>query len=98
MFKIHLFDLFRWPLCTVVTLYASIVTLQSIYGRYIYLSGGDKYVSMIRRYLLVHGLRLRIKSFWGDVLVCALLTVTFFMIWHAHNLIYQMDDTITKAH
>ncbi len=89
-----LFDFFRYALGTVVTIYATIITLQSLWGWYVWLAGQDKYISLVRRYVIVHGLRLRVRAFGGDVLVCALLTVTFFILWRAHVLIYDLGDKL----
>ena len=35
--------------------------------------------------MIVHGLRLRFRTFWGDVLICVLLCVAFLILWHAHQ-------------
>src|SRR6267143_1325018 len=70
---IDFFGFFRFWLATIVTIYASIVTLQSFRNWTSWLAGSDKYSSLLRRYLLVHGLRLRFISFWGAVLICGLL-------------------------
>jgi hypothetical protein len=40
----------------------------------------------------VHGLRLRFTSFWGDVIICLLLTVAFFILWHAHHVLFQIES------
>jgi hypothetical protein len=85
-----LFDFFRYSLAWVVTIYASIITLQSLWGWYVWLAGSDKYVSLIRRYVIVHGLRLRIRAFGGDVVICLLLTVAFFLLWRAHGRVEQL--------
>jgi hypothetical protein len=83
-----LFDFFRYALSWVVTIYASIITFQSLWNWYIWLAGSDKYISLIRRYVIVHGLRLRFRAFWGDVIICLLLSFTFILIWRAHR---EMD-------
>ena len=70
-----------------VTIYASIVTAQSLYGWWVWLAGGEKHISLLRRYVIVHGLRLRFAAFWGDVIVCILLCVTFLIMWRLHSLI-----------
>ena len=88
------FDFFRWWLGTIVTIYATIITLQSLWGWYAWLAGSDKYMSLLRRYLVVHGLRLRFKTFWGDVIICGLLTVAFGLLWHAHNVIFELGSTL----
>jgi hypothetical protein len=94
---IDFFNFFRYLLGTIVTIYATVVTLQSLWGWYVVLAGRDKYVSLVRRYLVVHGLRLRFATFWGDVIVCVLLTVIFFMLWHAYGLVHQTGDALKSV-
>ena len=84
---VDFFNFFRYLLATIATVYATVLPLQSLREWYLYLAGGDKYVSMLRRYILVHGLRLRFKTFWGDVIICGLLCVVYALIWKAHNVI-----------
>ena len=81
------FDFFRFTLWVIVTIYASIITLQSVYGLVDMLSGREKYISMIRRYLVIHMLRLRFTTFWGDVLICLLLSGVLGIIWWLHRLL-----------
>jgi hypothetical protein len=81
------FDFFRYALSIVVTIYATIITAQSLWGWYVYLSSGDRYITMVRRYVIVHGLRLRFAAFWGDVVICILLCVAFLLMWRIHVLI-----------
>src|SRR5258708_10191682 len=97
MRHLDFFDFFRWVLGTIVTIYATIITLQSLWGWYMWLSGSDKYVSMLRRYLIVHGLRLRFKTFWGDVLICRLLCVAFLVLWRGHLLIYDLGARLSNV-
>ncbi len=94
---IDFFNFFRYLLGVVVTIYASIVTWQSLREWWAYLNGDDRYVSMLRRYLLVHGLRMRFRTFWGDVIVCGLLCVVFGLIWRAHNIIYGIGEVLHSA-
>jgi hypothetical protein len=89
-----LFDFFRRWLGIVATIYATVITLQSLWGWWVWLAGEDKYISLLRRYLIVHGLRLRFKTFWGDVIICGLLCVVFLILWHAHGLIYDLDRIV----
>ena len=89
MRDIDFFNFFRYALGWVVTIYATVITVQSLWGWYVWLAGGDRYISLVRQYVIVSGLRLRFKTFWGDVLICILLTVAFFILWHAHHV---MDD------
>ena len=38
--------------------------------------------------------RTRSRTFWGDVIICGLLCVTFLLLWRAHGLIYDLGDTL----
>jgi hypothetical protein len=82
---VDFFQFFRYLLGTIATVYATVITLQSLWGWYVWLAGSDKYISIVRQYVIVHGLRLRFKAFWGDVIICALLCVVFFLLWMAHG-------------
>ena len=87
---VDFFNFFRYMLGTVATIYATVLTLQSLWGWYVWLAGQDRYIGLVRRYLIVHGLRLRVKAFWGDVIICGLLCVTFLILWRAHGIIYEI--------
>ena len=86
---IDLFNFFRWTLSLVVTIYCSIIMAQSLYGWWLWLAGRDRYIGTLRRYLVVHALRLRFRAFWGDVLICLLLCIAFLIMWRMHGLIDQ---------
>ena len=94
---IDFFNFFRWTLGTVVTIYASIVTFQSMYGWYVWLAGQDKYIGLLRRYVIVHGLRLRVRAFWGDVIICLLLCVAFLIMWHMHGVINDLGHKLADV-
>src|SRR5215510_3416273 len=87
---IDLFDFFRLWLGWIVTIYATIITVQSLYGWYVWLAGSDKYMTMLRRYVIVQGLRLRFRAFWGDVIICVLLCLAFLILWRAHHIMYDL--------
>jgi hypothetical protein len=89
--NIDFFNFFRYMLAVVVTVYATVVTLQSLYGWYVYLNSPDKYMALIRRYVIVQGLRLRFRAFWGDVLICVLLSVVCLLLWRAHTVVAQIE-------
>ena len=95
--QIDFFNFFRIGLGWVVTIYATIITLQSLWGWYVWLAAPDKYMSVLRRYLLLHSLRLRIRKFGLDVLICVLLTVAFFILWHAHHVMDDLRDRVQAA-
>lgn len=91
---VDFFNFFRYVLGTVATIYATVLTLQSLWGWYVWLAGGDRYIGLLRRYVVVHGLRLRFTSFWGDVIVCILLSVVFLILWHAHGAIDDLHERV----
>ena len=87
MWDLDPFQFFRLTVGWIATIYASVITLQSLWGWLVYLSGGDKYMTIVRRYVIIHALRLRFKTFWGDVIVCILLCVVFFLLYSLHGVI-----------
>jgi hypothetical protein len=93
-----IFDFFRYALGTVATIYATVVTIQSLWGWYVWLAGSDKYITLVRRYVIVHGLRLRVRAFWGDVLVCLLLCVAFCIMMRAHWQISRLGERLAEIH
>jgi len=105
MEHIDFFNFFRIVLEIFVSVYATVVTMQSLYGWFVFLSGSDRHVSLMRQYVVLQGLRLRFRNFWGDVLVCIGLSIVLLMLWHAHRLvegidpfIYQHVIRLTKPH
>jgi hypothetical protein len=94
---VDFFQFFRYTLGTIATIYATVVTLQSLWGWYVFLAGSDKYVAIIRRYVIVQGLRLRFKAFWGDVIISCLLCVVFYYLWKAHGEMRATFDAIHAA-
>src|SRR4028119_550020 len=91
---VDFFNFFRYTLGTVATVYATVLTLQSLWGWWVWLAGSDKYMTLLRRYVVVHGLRMRVRAFWGDVIVCGLLCVAFLIIWRAHVVIEGIGEAL----
>jgi len=87
MFDLDPFEFFRLTVAWVATVYATIVLSQSAWGWIVFLSGSGRHITVIRRYIVVHALRLRFKTFWGDVIICLLLCVVFVLVWRAHGLV-----------
>jgi hypothetical protein len=87
MWDLDPFQFFRLTVAWIATIYATVVTLQSLWGWVVYLSGSDKYVMLVRRYLIIHALRLRFTTFWGDVIICILLCVVFGLLWRLHGVL-----------
>jgi len=89
-----LFDLFRWLLGTIVTIYATVVLIQWAWGWWVWLTRPDaayeRHFALLRRYLVVHGLRIRLTSFGRDLLVIVGLCIVFVLLFWAHLIIYDM--------
>jgi hypothetical protein len=96
--SLDFFDFFRIALAWVVGIYATVITLQSLWGWYVWLAGSDKYISLVRRYVIVHGLRLRFRAFWGDVIISLLLCVTFVLLWYAHGRMDELAVALRRLH
>jgi hypothetical protein len=47
--------------------------------------------------VIVQGLRLRFKAFWGDVIISCLLCVVFYYLWKAHGEMRATFDAIHAA-
>jgi membrane-associated phospholipid phosphatase len=88
---IDFFDFFRWVLGTVVTIYATVVTVQSLYTWWVYFGGEGRYLSLMRRYIMLQGLRLRIRTFGGDMLICVLLAAVWVLLLRAHQMVAKID-------
>jgi hypothetical protein len=80
-----LFAIFRWLGFVFVTIYVTITTIQFLWSWYTFLRQRDRYIGLLRNYLILHGLRIRVKSFAGDVIVSVLLCVAFLLMWRAHQ-------------
>ena len=92
------FNFFRWVLGTVVTIYATVITVNWALGWHQYLSQPGRSISLLGRYLLIHGLRVRLLDFLGDLLICLLLCVTFVMLMYTHTILGQAYNTQSNVH
>ena len=88
---VDLFNFFRWGVSIVVTVYCVIIMGQQGYSWYVWLMTDDRYMTIVRQYVILHGLRLRFRTFWGDVLICLLLCVVFGLLFHAHQVVLSMN-------
>lgn len=79
-----LYSFFRWLVFIFVTVYVTATTAQFLWSWYQFLITPDRYIGLLRSYLIVHGLRIRFRAFGGDVLVCILLSVAFLLMWRCH--------------
>jgi hypothetical protein len=89
--EIDFFHFFRYGVGWIATVYATVVTVQSLYGWYVYLTAADRYTLLMRRYLIVQAVRLRFRMFGGDLLICLLLCAAFVLLWRAHVAVYDLE-------
>lgn len=77
-----LFDFWRWFLAIACTVYTIIFTARWGWGWLVYLSSGDRSITLLRHYIIVQALRLRLRRFqeeglaiagWGLVLFVLLM-------------------------
>jgi len=94
---IDLFNFFRWSLGTVVTIYATLVNMQWAVGWYKYLSQPGLGMTILSRYILIHGLRLRFVDFLGDLLICLLLCVAFALLLKAHWILSETENILNHV-
>jgi len=79
-----LFELWRVVLATICGVYATVVTVRSLWGWTAFLSGSDRTMTLMRSYLVVHLLRLRGGRFarelaWIGSYLAILIGLLF---WH----------------
>lgn len=82
-----LFELWRLLLATVCGIYATVVTVRSVMGWLLYLSGSDRVSRLMRTYALVHLLRLRWRRFSRDLLAIGayLVIIGWLLYEHGHG-------------
>jgi hypothetical protein len=78
------FNFFRWLFFLFVSIYFCVTTFQFLWSWYVWLWQPDRYMTMLRNYVILHGLRLRVRAFWGDAIICVLLATAFVLLWRAH--------------
>lgn len=64
--NLDLFHVWRVVLSTLCGAYATVVTVRSFWGWVVYLSGSDRRTSLMRNYVLVQLLRLRLGRFASE--------------------------------
>lgn len=73
-------------LAVVVTVYSVIVLWQTCASYWVWLSAGDRYTGILRRYVMVHSLRVKLRTFGGDIAVSVLLCVCLGLLGWLHFL------------
>ncbi len=82
--SLSLFELFRWLLAIVCTVYAIIVTGQWLYSWLQYF-GLSRQTALLGRYATVLLVRIRLRRFVLELLQIGTLIALFFYIVHLHR-------------
>jgi len=79
-----LFELYRWLLTTVCTIYATVVTVRAALFYAGILVGSDRKAQVVRNYAFVLFLRLRVARFKNELLGIGFFAALFLLIvyWH----------------
>jgi hypothetical protein len=88
------FDYFRWASFIFVTVYFVVTTAKSAWEYYVWLSAKDRYTGLLRNYIFVQGLRLRVRTFGMDLVICGLLCVAFLLMWRANVVLSQISSIV----
>ncbi len=83
--NIDLFYFWRWILCVVCTIYWLVRLGQSFWNWYHYLWADARSALLMRKYLVVQVLRLRVHRFTLEALQIVALVALFFAITWAHR-------------
>ncbi|MGA2497290.1 MAG: hypothetical protein ABSH20_06095 [Tepidisphaeraceae bacterium] len=94
---VDLFTLYRWLLAWVVTVYCTVLTVQWAWTWYVWLSSSDRYIAILRRYIIVAALRMKFRTFWGELLICLLLSVAFGLMCKAQYLMSDIEQAYGQA-
>jgi len=80
-----LFEQWRLLLTVVCTVYAVVVTARSLRSWLLYLSGRDRRTSLLRSYVVVQLLRLRLRRFAGELLQIGFWLAMLLLLLYGHR-------------
>lgn len=83
--KFDLFYFWRWILVLVCTVYWGLCLAQTMWGWYQYLWSDDRSAAMMRRYVFVQFMRMRVHRFSRELVQITVLLVLFVAITLAHR-------------
>ena len=70
----------------ICTVYATVITVRSLWGWLVYFSAPDRVTSMLKRYTVVQLLRLRLSRFSGEFVQLGLWIVVLAYLIRLHEL------------
>lgn len=84
LFDRDLFELWRLLLGTICTIYATVITVRSLWGWVVYLSVPGRSTTVMRNYVIVQLLRLRPGRFADELLYIAGLSILLLLLLRFH--------------
>jgi hypothetical protein len=85
LMKVDVFYFWRWLLMVVCTIYWIVRLGQSLWGWYEYLWADYRPAALMRKYVAVQALRIRVHRFTLELIQIAALLVLFVAITYAHR-------------
>ena len=82
--KLDFFEFWRFILTVACFIYAIVVTIQSLWGWALYLSGPERTTTLMRQYVIVHLLRLRLRPFAAELIQITAWTAILIWIIRIH--------------
>lgn len=80
-----LFELWRWALAVGLTVYAAVMFFRWLWGWLAYLNEPQRERLLMRRYIVLHLLRLRGARFRGEVVQIVLYLVAILIVYGLHD-------------
>src|SRR5262245_156273 len=81
---LDLFEFWRFILTVACFIYAAVLTVQSIWNWLVYLSGPQRATTLLRRYVIIQLLRLRLRPFAGELLQIGVWSVVLAQLVRLH--------------
>jgi len=83
--SIDLFYFWRWLLCVICTIYWAVQLGQSLWRWYQYLWADYRPAALMRKYIVVQFLRIRLHRFTLELVQIAVLVLSFLAVTWAHR-------------
>ncbi len=80
-----LFEFWRLALTTTCCIYAAVMMARSLWRLAVFLSGADRTASMMRSYVVVQIMRLRLRRFTGEFVRIGSWLVILAAVLYAHT-------------
>ncbi len=79
------FEIWRWVLAIACTMYAIVITVRWLWSWLVYLDEPARERAILRRYIMLHVLRLRSGRFRGELLRIVAYSAAIVIVWWLHE-------------